>query len=68
MPASETEATFPAVLALRNTACWPMFVRFVDPTAMTVSPGPTVAVGVDPLEVSPSDPVGSQVVPVPVLV
>jgi hypothetical protein len=66
---SDTGRTLPPVVALRRTACWPVLLADVDPAAITVSPGATVAKGVpESLTVVPSDPVGRQVVPVPVLV
>ena len=68
MLVSDTGVTLPAVLALRKTGCWLTLLPFSDPTATTVSPGPTAATGADSPEVPPSDPVGRQAAPVPVLV
>jgi hypothetical protein len=68
MAVSETGRTAPALLAVRNTGCLPRVPPDVEPTAMTAPPAPTVALATDSAPVSPSDPVGSQVPPVPVLV
>ena len=42
MPASGTGCTFPP-FASRNTACWLTLLAAVEPMAMTVPPGATVA-------------------------
>ena len=49
-------------LALMKTTCWP-----AEPTAMTVPRDPTVAELILVSEVLPSDCVGCQVAPVPLL-
>jgi hypothetical protein len=61
------------LLAVTKTGCLPV-VPFEpepfepEPTAMTVPPAPIVALSTDSVAASPSDPVGCQVPPVPVLV
>ena len=65
---TETGRTLPVVVASRNTGCWLTVLACVAPTATTVPPGATVTLGIDSLAASPSDPVGCQAAPVPVLV
>ena len=60
--------TLPAAFASRNTGCWLIRLAAMPPMAMIVSPGTTVAPFTDTVLALPSDPVGSQAVPVPVLV
>ena len=68
MAVSETGRTAPALLAVRNTGCFTSVPPDVAPTAMTAPSAPTVALATDSALASPSEPVGSQVPPVPVLV
>ncbi len=68
MPASGTGRTLPAVFASRNTGCWLTGPAAVYPMAMIVLPGTTVAPTTDSVAALPSEPVGSQAAPVPVLV
>ena len=68
MPASWTGRTLPSVLASRKTGCWPSLLAAVYPTATMVPAEATVAPTTDSAAALPSRPVGSQVVPVPVLV
>ena len=68
MELSETGSRCPAVSALMSRPCWLVRVELVLPAAMTLPPGPTAGVKPGPLDVLPSDPVGSHFVPVPVLV
>ena len=65
---TETGRTLPVVVASRNTGCWLTVLPCVAPTATTVPPGATVTLGIDSLAAWPSDPVGCQAAPVPVLV
>ncbi len=67
-PTSETGWTLPAAFASRNTGCWLTGLGTVDPMAMIVWPGTTVAPATDSVLALPSEPAGSQAVPVPVLV
>ena len=68
MPASGTGRTVPSVPASRKTGCWLTLLAAVAPIATTVPPGATVAPDTDATAALPSGPVGSQDVPVPVLV
>jgi hypothetical protein len=68
MELSETGCWCPAVSASMSRPCWLVRVELVLPAAMTRPPGPTAGVKPGPLDVLPSDPVGSHFVPVPVLV
>ena len=68
MPASETGRTVPSVPASRKTGCWLTLLAAVAPMATTVPAGATVAPATDAAAALPSGPVGSQAVPVPVLV
>ena len=68
MPASGTGRTVPSVLASRKTGCWLRLFAAVYPTATMVPAGAAVAPTTDSAAALPSGPVGSQVVPAPVLV
>ena len=58
----------PLVLASTRTGCWPVRLAAVYPIATMVPAGATVAPTTDSELALPSEEVGSQDVPVPVLV
>ena len=68
MPASEIGRTLPSVLASTKTGCWLILLAAVYPIATMVRADATVAPTTDSAAALPSGPVGSQAVPVPVLV
>ena len=69
MPVSEICRTMPfPPIASRNTGRWLTLLAAVEPMAMMVPPGATVAPDTLSLAAAPSGAVGCQEVPVPVLV